>query len=76
MPVFYDGQNSKLNNRTSLERQPLECADITVAYETGMLVECCKKSGILVAFLKSAIFSQQPVCVTDCWLFCFKKMES
>jgi len=29
-----------------------------------------------VAFLKSAIFSQQPVYVTDCWLFCFKKMES
>nr|DAH05672.1 MAG TPA: hypothetical protein [Caudoviricetes sp.]DAQ20865.1 MAG TPA: hypothetical protein [Caudoviricetes sp.] len=41
-----------------------------------MLVECCKKSEILVAFLKSAIFSQQPVCVTACWLFCFKKMKS
>nr|DAM02999.1 MAG TPA: hypothetical protein [Caudoviricetes sp.] len=36
-----------------------------------MLVECCKKSGILVAFLNSPIFSQQPVCRTDCWPFCF-----
>nr|DAK54993.1 MAG TPA: hypothetical protein [Caudoviricetes sp.] len=36
-----------------------------------MLVECCKKSEILVAFLNSPIYSQQPVYRTVCWPFCF-----